>query len=252
MPASLVCKHIESSVSVFQTAMLRILNGLGSRNEGFHVGVVATAKKLGGLLARKIVLKVIPHLGRSSLAREALSTLIVLMLRTSNTPSGYGSVARDIRQGAMAVRKDATPPPEEALRYLFETISEFSQLLRLDDANTMLLAVREISETDPTQIYWAVEFVARVLPAAAHVFPWMIDASKVRSLSPTEQKSLNRYFAPLHCAVIATLRNNEYTKDLAADVRAGNTQRIITDMQQMKDLADQVGHTISLEGVTHE
>jgi hypothetical protein len=252
VPADLVCAHIEASVKLLQSGLLRILNGLGSRNEGFYVGFMATAKKLGFLLARKVLLSTIPHLGRSSLARQTIGTFIALLLRTSSKPTSYGSVARDLRQGATALRADATPPPEHALRYLFETISDLSQLFRLDASNTMLQAVREIASEDPTEMYWAVELVAGMLPAAARVFPWMVDASTLSSLKPTEQKTVDRYFAPIQCAVMATLRHNDYTRALATQVREGNTQRIVADLQEAKVVTDQIGTTISLDKVMHE
>jgi hypothetical protein len=252
VPADLVCEHIDASVSVFQSALLRILNGLGSRNEGFHLGIIGKAKKLGFMLARKVLVSAIPYLSRSSLARETIGTFITLMLQTSSKPTTYGSVAREMRQTASALRTDSNPPPEQALRYLFETISDFSQLFRLDANNTMLLAVHEIAREDSSEIYWAIELVAGMLPAAAKVFPWMVDATTLPQLSPKDQKALDRYFAPLQCAVMATLRRNPYTRALAVDLSAGKAERVVADLQQMKDLADQIGTTISLEKVMHE
>jgi hypothetical protein len=242
-----VCEHIDTSVKVLQSSLLRILNSLGSRNEGFQLGVVGKAKKLGFMLARKVLLSAIPHLSRSSLARETIGTFIALLLQTSSKPTTYGSVAREMRQTACALRPDSTAPPEQALRYLFETIADFSQLLRLDDNNAMLQAVREIVREGPSEIYWAVELVAGTLPAAAKVFPWMVDATKLPQLSPQDQRAVDRYFAPVQCAVMATLRRNPYTRALAADVSAGKTERVVADMRQMKELADQMGATISLE-----
>jgi|HubBroStandDraft_6_1064221.scaffolds.fasta_scaffold213556_2 hypothetical protein len=252
VPADLVCEHIDTSVKVLQSGLLRILNGLGSRNEGFLLGVIGKAKKLGFMLARKVLLSALPYLSRSSLARETIGTLISLMLQTSSKPTTYGSVAREMRQTASALRTDSTPPPEHALRYLFETIADFSQLFRLDANNRMLQAVQEIVSEDPSEIYWAVELVAGMLPAAAKVFPWMVDATTLPQLSPKDQKALNRYFAPMQCAVMATLRRNPYSRALAADVSIGKTERVVADMQQMKALTDQIGMTISLERVLHD
>ena len=72
VPADLVCAHLEDSVRTFQSEGLRILNGLGSRNQGYRRGVAGIAHKLAGLLAKQIVMKVLPYFSRSSVTRDVL------------------------------------------------------------------------------------------------------------------------------------------------------------------------------------
>ena len=97
-----------------------------------------------------------------------------------------------------------------------------------------------------------VEFVARSLPAATlPALPW-VNASEIPWLGPEGRKVVDRFLAPLLCTMTATCRHNEYTKNLALQVRAGNMERIIGDAQLVKQWADQVGRSISFGKVSHE
>jgi hypothetical protein len=156
-----------------------------------------------------------------------------------------------VRQLAVVIGNNPNPPAEQVLQTLLSETSEFSQLLRLDGENAMLMAVREIATGNPTSVYWAVELVARSLPAVVSAFPRM-NASDTDWLGPKDKQVVDRFLAPLLCAMTATCRDNEYSKKLAQQVRAGNMERIIADVQLVKQWADQVGRTISFGKVSHE
>ena len=247
IPPGLVCEHVEVAVRAFQAKIRRILNEIGSRNEGFYVGFLGKARKLGGLLAKNILLKAIPSLARSGFAREVIGTTIGLFLRALAKPVQYGELAGDIRRTTTALRPDSMPPTRQALRELFATISDASQLLRLDEENAMLLAIRTVG--DSGEIFSVVEFTRNLLAVASRFFPWMTNPNAVPWLDAEDREFLRRYSIPVVCGAMATIRANEYTKGLAADLRAGNTGRASVEFAQMKQFGDYFVGAISVKEV---
>jgi hypothetical protein len=249
IPPELVLEHIEATIKAFQSRWLRILNELGSRNEGSHIGILGVAKKLGWLLAKKLVLKVIPSLGHSSLAREFIGTGVALVLRISVKPNQYGDVAADLRRATTVLRRESGPPSEHVLRELFSVVSDMSQLLRLDDENAMLVAVRVIARQNPASILQVVESTRNALATGSRFFPWMTNPAAVPFFGPEDREFFGRYFAPALCGAMATLRDNEHAKQLNAELRAGNPERALAEWGQMKQVSDYVVETIALKGV---
>lgn len=252
VPAALVCEHIKVAIETFQSRGLRILNELGRRNEGAHIDILGVAKKLGGLLARKIVLRWIPSLGRSSLAREVLGAGLGLFLRASAKPIRYSEVSGDVRRTVTALRSDSTPPPGPVLRELFSVVVDFSQLLRFDADNAMLVAIRSIASADPNHIFDTVEFARNTLNVASRVFPWMIDPSVLPYLDEADREFLDRYYAPLLCGAIATVRGNQYSENRAEQLRAGNIEPSLAEFTQMKQLSDHIMTKVSPEDRSDE
>jgi hypothetical protein len=252
VPPDLVCEHIEASVRTFQRRSRRILNELGRRNEADCVGVKEIAKKLAGLLARNIVLKLVPALGRSMLAREFLSILIGIFLRASTRTTPYAEVSGEIGRATAVLSPTSEPLPGDARQELFSILADASQLLRLDDKNEMLIGIRAVTASgDSAQVFLIVESARKLLITASQVFPWMLNPSVLTSFALEDRRFLARYFAPIVCGVRAAIRDNEYAKQLDVDLREGNTERTLTEFSQAKQLGDHVANRLST-GVSHE
>jgi hypothetical protein len=252
VPPEFVCEHLLVEARTFQSSTGRILNSLGRRSEGHHLGIIGIAKKLGGLLARQAS-KIIPSLSRSSLAREVLGTFITLFLYTSAKPNEYSTVARDIRQATTVMRRNSDPPPEPVLRQLFDIIADFSQFLRTDERNPALVAVEQLRQSaNPADVFWVIELGAGIITTINAVFPWISEASGLPSLSARDQQVINRHFAPVSCAILATLRNNEHTMALASKLRAGNTDEAIGDLRKLKQVGIEIFDAIAFQGSDDE
>lgn len=251
VPPELVCKHLEATVRTYQKALRRILNGLGRRNEGHHIGGMATAMKLGGLMAKFVVLKLLPSFGRTGFARDLIGTAIGLFLRSSAKPLRYHEAANDLRNITTALRPNSEPPRDGTLREVAAMIADASQLFRLDDENTMLKAVRSLASA-PADVFEVVENGRNALAVSRSVFPWIIDTKQLPSLSVADRRIFARLFPPLICGVMASLRHDAEANVIAAELRAGNTERVLSELSHVKQLSKEIVNTISLEAVRNE
>lgn len=246
VPVDLVCQHIEASIQAIQSRIWRILNELGRGNEADYVGVIGTAQKLGGLLARSILLKLVPVLGDSALAQEFLGAVLGVFLPALKQPTPYEVVSSDLGKASAVLSPTSEPLPAKARRELFSIFTEAFQFLRWDDKNEMLLGIRAIAASDDSRrVLQVVESARNLLITASKVFPWMLNPGTLPFLGLEDRLFFARYFAPTVCGLNAALRDNEYAQQFDADLRAGKTERALSELSQMKQLGEYVANKLS-------
>lgn len=237
VPAELVLQHLEDSVGAFQSGMRRFLKRFG----GGKLLQVDSVQPLARLIVRAVLKRCAPPVARGIL-EDGVMVLLDTML--SDAPP-----QRAPQMFATLVRRIFPHSTPEAPQMLWEILTECMRLLRLDDKNVMIQAVREVNRNERDIVLQTVRDTRLMLAIAAQVFPWMLDAKPLlRYEWFTEEDSdfVKRRFAPCISTILLTARHNAYTRQLLQDVREEKSDDALADFRLLKRAADETASNLRI------
>ena len=237
-PAHLVKSFLEDAVRCFQSRSLRLITNRGLR----FTEEAGALERVAGLITNSVLRKVGKQYADSFLLKQFLHTMVGATLRAifDGSESGYAFQIFDF--GFNQIFRSAAP---DAARTIWDNLRGAFDLLRLDERNAMLNALRP--ENGGPDILRAVEDARLLLGLGGTVIPFFNGATISNTggvCTEDDCEFFNRYFPALAAAVVLTLRGDAAAQKRLADLRHGNVEELAQDFHTMKAIGIDVAHRL--------
>jgi hypothetical protein len=175
-------------------------------------------------------------LNTNEIARQVIQAMYALIIRAVLTQANFETVGRLLRKAVFVITGRKRDP--QALRDVWNSIVDAARLLDIDQTrNPLLKAIREVNATNPEAIIDCVQDGRRFIDQLCKFFPWFTDARAMATDPDSDMKSLewaNRTLRISSAAIVALLRDNEYTTRVREQLRLGDTAESDAQLRSLK------------------
>lgn len=245
VPATLVCDHIERTITSFLRYMRREFDRKRVPPKGLRNP--QRWERAGEPWAKFIVKNLLQRAAGNPVAREMLSFLIGLALRALISPTSFESVAHLLQR--LAVLAGGQKSKVDALREAWAALSEAMQLFTLDiEQNPLVGAIRKVRAEEPELVVSLVLDTRNSVGVMGAVFPIFRTASPPLAEDPNDKTKvyLAKHFGPGMAAVVALTRDMPHAIEMRKNMREGNYDAALAEFHQVKVVTDDIATRIGI------